>query len=66
MAGGFAKSIRDLEFEIDQFTNRIELVRNHFPFFVNLILKKMLLCFVCDVLVVDLFRLFVKHSRRRT
>lgn len=33
MAGGFARSIRDLEFEIDQFTNRIELVRNHFASF---------------------------------
>lgn len=30
MARGFAKSIQDLEFEIDQFTNRIELVRTQF------------------------------------
>ncbi len=46
MAGGFARSIRDLEFEIDQFTNRIELVRNHFASF-------------CQFVVVDLEKVVV-------
>jgi hypothetical protein len=65
MAGGFARSIRDLEFEIDQFTNRIELVRNHFASFCQFVVVDLekVVVFVCRV--VDLFRLFVNPGGAR-